>query len=204
MNLKDVYNTILKESSLSRVWQLVQQDKYTFAIISASRGEFSPKENQSRTFELKKDVRKLGHGFIEMKGGYVETNAQTGEKVEVTEDSLLVVNISKEQAVELGSKFNQESILYKDPSGFEMISSKSEDQGKTLMSFKKSAGKDNLALAKDAVAQYFSYLKKGSHAGSKFAFVQEAEDWNWRKAILSEKKGSEKKWITILTTDKPS
>ncbi len=193
MNLKEVYNSIIKEASLSRIWQLVENDKYSFAIVSAYRRDFDPKENASRHFQLKSDIiNGKKYGFIELRGGYVETS-KDGEKVPVTEESMLINGIKKEDAIKLGNKYQQEAVLFKDANGFELLDS----SGGVIASFKKSSGRDNITLAKAALEQFFSSLKKGSHAGKKFAFVQEHEEWNWIKAMG----GRERKWYTILLNE---
>jgi hypothetical protein len=205
MNLKEIYEAVLKEASLSRVWQLVEEDKYDFAIISASRGKYTPQENASRFFQLKKEVneKRLG-GFVELRGGYVETDQETGVQTTVTEDSLLISGITKQNALALGAKFEQETILWKDATGFAYLSAQQgENFGKPTVHFKKGAGKDNLTLAKEVISQFFSMLKKGSHAGKKFAFVQECkfiqerEEWNWRKAMAHQTRH----WYTILINE---
>ena len=97
----------LEEASTSKLVQNFTDDS-TFAIISACRPD---KDNKARTLQLKKDVRSLGLGFNEFVGRWVED----GESFD--EASLLIKNISFEQAFKLGQKYNQSSIIFKDKNG---------------------------------------------------------------------------------------
>ena len=60
----------LVESKLSRVFQYIEDDKRDFGIMSAFRGANSEKENKAKHEELKKMVRGMGYGYIELRGGY--------------------------------------------------------------------------------------------------------------------------------------
>ena len=94
----------LNEASTGRLVQRFIGDG-TFAIISGER----PDEN--RTPELKKEVRSLGLGFNEFIGRWVE------DGINYDEDSLLIPDISFKKAFELGQKYNQSSIIFKDDRG---------------------------------------------------------------------------------------
>ena len=82
----------LTESSLSRIWLHIEK-KTNFAVISASRGDYSDKENNDRYRQLKNIIREKGYGFIEMRGGYKEDGGFVYEK------SLFIPNISKTEAI---------------------------------------------------------------------------------------------------------
>ena len=62
----------LVEVKLSRVFQYVEDDTKDFGIVSAFRGENSREDNKKLHDDLKKRVRDMGYGYIEMKGGYQE------------------------------------------------------------------------------------------------------------------------------------
>jgi hypothetical protein len=152
------------ESSLSRIWQYVEQNK-PFGVISAFRQELSEKENEQRHIDLKKDIRNSGLGFIELEGGWTEEGVFNAEK------SLFVPNIQENKIVELGQKYDQYSVLYNDGKSFVMIgTNKNSGVGKVLSQFNIGKGKENITLAKDAVKDFYSALMKGSHAGKKFLF----------------------------------
>jgi hypothetical protein len=122
---------------------------------------------------MKAAVREMGLGFIEMRGGY------KGDQGFVTELSLFIPSISRKQIVELGKKYNQHSIIFKDTGEFSLIgTNESAGIGKTLSSFKFGSGKENIVLAQDAMKDFFSSLLKGSDRGKKFLFrMEEKEVW---------------------------
>lgn len=97
--------TKLDEASTSRLVKNFTDDAVSFAIISGERPD------SDRTVELKKDVRNLGLGFNEFIGRWVEDGISYDEK------SLLIPNITYRQAYDLGQKYDQASIIYKDKYG---------------------------------------------------------------------------------------
>lgn len=98
----------LEEASTSRLVSKFVDDDIAFAIISACRPN---EDNKKRTAELKRDVRNLNLGFNEFIGRWVED----GESFDET--SLLITNIPFKKAFELGQRYNQSSIIYKDKNG---------------------------------------------------------------------------------------
>ena len=95
----------IDEASTSRLYKNFTDENITFAIISGERPD------DDRTNELKKDVRNLNLGFNEFIGRWVEDGINYDEK------SLLIPKISFKQAFELGKKYNQSSIIFKDKNG---------------------------------------------------------------------------------------
>jgi len=162
---KEATEVSLVEAKLSRVFQYVEDDKKDFGIVSAFRGSNSDKDNKARHEELKKAIRQMGYGFIELRGGY------KGDEGYVEELSLLIPNITKKGIVDLGRQFQQHSVMYKNDQDFYYIGTNEEaGVGKVLMRFKKGEGQDNLELAKHKVVDFFSQLKKGAHSEKKFVF----------------------------------
>jgi len=155
----------LVEAKLSRIFQYIEDDKKDFGIVSAFRAVNSDKENKARHEELKKLVREMGYGYIEMRGGY------KGDEGFNEELSLLIPNITKKGIVDLGRKFQQHSVMYKNDQDFYYIGTNDEaGVGKVLMRFKKGEGQDNLELAKHKVVDFFSQIRKGPHSDKKFVF----------------------------------
>lgn len=97
----------LVEVSTSRIYQRLT-DESNCAIVSPYRGENSKKENEQLMVKLKADVRDMGLGFSQFISRWVED----GEAFD--ESSLLIPNISLEDAIALGKKYHQSSIIYKD------------------------------------------------------------------------------------------
>lgn len=96
---------VIKESSNSRLVNKFLNNDIQFAIISGCRPD------NDRTRELKRDVRNLGFGFNEFIGRWVE------DGINYDENSLLIPNISFRKAFELGQKYNQSSIIFKNKNG---------------------------------------------------------------------------------------
>ena len=162
----------IDESSLSRIWQYVEDPKKTFGVITSYRegGE----DNEGNFIELKSDVRSMGKGYIALAGGYEEIK-KDGSVVLVKEPSLLVPKIRKKDLIELGVKYDQDSVIYKDEREFKLISTSNRGGnavGATMIDFKKGAGRNNLELSKKALKNFFSALLKGSHRGRRFVFKE--------------------------------
>ena len=167
---KNLIEVPLVESSLSRLFQMVQEDERTFGILSAFRGTNPKEENLAAHAALKKKIRAMGYGYIELRGGYKE---ETGD---VEELSLMIPNIEKTELVNLGRANGQHSVMFKDKKDFYYIgTNESSGIGKVLMSFHKGAGKDNMDLAKSSVLNFYSQLKKASDADKKFVFKSKDE-----------------------------
>lgn len=97
----------LYETSTSRILQHIQEDK-SLAIISPYRNEYTEEENRKRMAQLKSSVRK--YGFIEFISRWVEYGESFDER------SLLIPNISANEAIKLGKEFQQSSIIVCDDS----------------------------------------------------------------------------------------
>ena len=104
---------LLREASLSRVYHHLMEAP-TLAIISTYRDEREEPHNRELLVELKREVRKLGLGFNELVSRWSEQNEETGNVVSSDERALLIPNISYEDAFELGKKYDQSSIIFKD------------------------------------------------------------------------------------------
>ena len=181
---KEATEIPLIEAKLSRVFQYVEDDEKDFGIISAFRSENSNETNKKLHDELKKKVRAMGYGFIELRGGY------KGDEGFNEELSLLIPNIKKSEIVQLGRHYKQHSVMYKNNEDFYYIgTNESAGIGKVLMRFKKGEGQQNLELAKHKVVDFFSQLRKGAHSDKKFVFnVKDEPDGS----VEQEKSGESK------------
>jgi len=158
----------LNESSLSRILSHVEGDR-SFGVISAFRGGLSKQENMERHSELKDKIRKMGYGFIEMRGGYKEEDGGF-----VNELSLFIPGVDKKEIIRLGNDYDQDSVIYKDKESFTLLGTNAATgRGKVLMNFKGGGPRDSVTLAKDAIKDFFSSLVKGSQRGKKFLFQTE-------------------------------
>lgn len=182
----------LVESSLSRIMQHIENPNSTFGQISAFRGEFSREENENRHEQLKKDVRNKGLGFIEMSGGFKEEDGN------VQELSLFVPNISRKDAIELGERYGQFSILWKDPTQFVEIGTNPNSGIGTIKNTFKKDGKV-IDLNQDSIKDYWSQIYRGRHRDKKFLFVMERVDVNWWTKWRTTYKGDDSElWMRIL------
>lgn len=151
-------NETLEETKPARFNQHLGKDK-SFANISASRSndEFEKpgmekekqkqsEENNRKTAQLKRDIKDMGLSYIKTYGAWRDEGPVTQE------DSFLIPNITKEQALELGKKYGQYSVIFKDEgddTAYMYITLDGDDFGKKDMAFD---------MSKDAK---FSQVKKG-------------------------------------------
>ena len=110
------FSKFLDESSLSRIKS--KSDKGGIALMSASRGDKSAKENRERAKQLDKDIRGRGlGGATKVTGSYMEKDKKTGEEKRVKERSHVVTSGKKgkrkfkKEIKKLGKKYGQDSVL---------------------------------------------------------------------------------------------
>jgi len=160
----DNIDSMVLESSLSRIWGYIQSDK-SFGIISPYRGYLSKNENLDRYNELKNIVyNDLKLGFIELKGGFKEGDFWVHEK------SLFIPNISKKDLLNLGEKYEQYSVIYKDENEFLEISTEKDKIGIIINNFIKKGFDKNLQIDSELTKNLFSQIAKGSNRDKKFIF----------------------------------
>ena len=102
--LRELDETSLNETTTSRVLQHLRGGE-PWAIVSPYRYEYSEEENKHRMTELKSDVRGKGYGFIHLISRWVE------DGVAFDEESLLIPKCKEEDAIALGKKFEQSSVI---------------------------------------------------------------------------------------------
>lgn len=164
--MQDKIKRVFLESSISRIWQHITNGK-NFAVISAFLGDDDELDMESHK-QLAKDIRQLGLGYIPLDSGYSYKDTERGHDKIKNEKSYFIPNISKEDALQLGEKYGQETILWKDQDEFVMI----RPDGGVEMTFKKDES-DSLTFDKDVLKMAFSSLLRAnkSQKGKKFAFV---------------------------------
>ena len=106
----------IQESSMSRLKS--QSDKGGTAVMSASRGDKSGKENRARAKKLDKDIRsKFGKGATKVSGRYMEKDEKTGKERRVKERSHVVQSGKmgkrkfKKAVKSLGKKYGQDAVI---------------------------------------------------------------------------------------------
>jgi len=112
----------IQESSMSRLKS--QSDKGGTAVMSASRGDKSGKENRARAKKLDKDIRsKFGKGATKVSGRYMEKDEKTGKERKVKERSHVVTSGKKgkrkfkKEVKKLGKKYGQDSVITQSKGG---------------------------------------------------------------------------------------
>lgn len=187
----------LYESKLSRVWQHITDPKSVFGVVSAERSEYR-KDSKVRTLQLKKIIIDKGYGFIELKGGFNETVSDKNgneTKITVEENSFFIPKIIKKDLIEMATRFEQDTVLYKDTNGFYEIDTKN-NIGKVLTKFK-TTGENVISTTSDIIKDFFSKLKKGSHKNKKFVFSTLKENQRIKR-YKNGAMGYEDNWITII------
>jgi len=117
-------NNQLHELNLGRIYQ--HSVDSNIGMITAYRGEFDVDTNEKRNRELQSAIRSNGFGYVPVTGFYVENPGQDDEQ-KVQEKSFLVIsnkndaNKLKYFLIRMGTKFNQDSVLYKDHSNDKAI-----------------------------------------------------------------------------------
>lgn len=155
------------ESSWGRIIQHIESDR-TFAAMSAYLAGYDEMENNERHNQLRKDIRDMGYGYIEMDSGYTyDDDTREFEK------SFFIPNISYKDALHLGRKYEQESILWKDSEGFFEIRCDTEEVNMTF-----DTGRDNggqITFDPETLKIAFSQLRKSNKNQRKpFAFRAES------------------------------
>lgn len=140
-NDKDLINHLLESSGVYEEMEEIEETKperlkhhifndKSFANISASRTndeyeildtddektrkykkmmkQKQAEENNKKTEQLKRDIKSLGLSYIKTYGAWRDEGQPTYE------ESFLIPNISKEQALALGKKYKQYSVIHKD------------------------------------------------------------------------------------------
>lgn len=196
-------NITVAEGGLSRILAHVKDDNNTFAMISAYRHTNTPKENNRQTMLLTSDLVDMGLGFIKMEGGYIEypkDSKDSNTDVPVKERSFFVKNITKEQAMELCKKYDQDSVLFKDKDGLRYIDRNGNDVSEV---FKDIEVDDNFTLNK--IKNYFSRRLQGGNQRNYFRYKESiyvgVQNWRWARHTISEYYNEEKsdKYVSIDT-----
>ena len=110
------YKEFMQESSMSRL--KAKADKGGTAVMSASRGDKSRKENSARAKKLDRDIRsKFGKGATKVSGRYMEKDEKTGKERKVKERSHVISSGKmgkrkfKKAVKSLGRKYGQDAVI---------------------------------------------------------------------------------------------
>ena len=167
------FKSHLKETTLSREFRHFQNKNIPVGIITAFRDEYDYKQNVKRNKVLASKVKKARYGFIYVDGHWKEKDKDTGELVDVNEDSILVIGSENDSGKLKGlltkwvKEYNQDAALFK-------------DEATTEIHFIKQSG------ATDSFAQKFTqkkleigYTKLRGRSKSVFSFDEERDGEGW-------------------------
>ena len=108
------FKEFMQESSLSRIQS---KAKKGIAVMSASRGDKSAKENRARGKQLDKDIRgRFGRGATKVTGSYLEKGddgkeRRVKEKSHVIDRGKMGKRKFKKAVKKLGKKYVQDSVF---------------------------------------------------------------------------------------------
>lgn len=208
-NLKETYNykgsesrSCLTESSLSRLWQKVQE--HDTGIVTAFRDTdfcdsgvtYSKSDNKKRNISLKANLLKLGYGLTKVSGVWVQ-NFGSPEAKELKEDAFFVEDLRdkgrlRKDLVILGERYDQDAILFINKGGnAELIGTNKCESGypgwkKVVRLPKASFGKPNEFLTKVNNRPFF-FNESGITPLGTFGNLRTRAHWSQ----LSEKHWSE-------------
>jgi hypothetical protein len=149
----------LEEASLSRLYQHTK-DKDTFAIIGSQ--DQTTREDRSR--ELLGKVKNVSSkypkiGFNKLEGTYTYEDGTQG-----IENSLIIYNIPKDEALNIADELNQESIIWKDGDFFGFLKPDGQVDG-TFDNQDK-----NMSFDDKITSMYGSKLKGNNNSSKPFVF----------------------------------
>lgn len=198
----------IDESSISRIYQMIENPKIQFGIVSAFRKDLEgtveevKAENEKRHTTLKNEVRSMDYGFVELRGAYKEKGSSSND---IFEKSLIIGKITRDEIVSLGKKYNQDSVIWHGDGKFELIDRDGKTSRFSTTSFEvKDQSIDELMdLMKKDPAEFErlfivgSWLKRGSKnkTGKKFNFVLESKpNPSWMRGMKEMKYGDDSVW----------
>lgn len=135
------HSFMVQSTGMSKIFRYVQEG-VPFVMISAHRSENPRSENNARQRELYAILRERGYGPIPLHAGWWK-NSDTpgGDRELIPEESFLVRGMSLEEALPLGQRFEQDSILAHDANRFGVWSTKSGDYGSQEVEFTREPNK---------------------------------------------------------------
>lgn len=147
------FNDLIEGGGLSRVWQHTKDTK-TFAII----GSQDQKTKEDRSDELISKVSKLSSknrgkiGYKYLFGRYQYDDGSISEEL-----SIIIFNISKQDALTIGEELNQDSIIWKDKDYFGFLTPDGKEDGKFSNNTK------NFNFSDEDIKLFGSRLAKHKH-----------------------------------------
>ena len=153
---------------LSQILRFIE-NKRPFVMISPITSDMTADEEEKVYKEMKIDLRRLGYGYNELIGFYtpVDDNGNPIEEEGSEELSFIVPNMSLDDALKLGKKYNQQSVLYFDGEKFSLVDC---NTGEEIVSddISGKSVRDVVGVGEKALKLYYSKLRKGPHSNKYF------------------------------------
>ena len=163
----------LKEITLTRVFRHFQNKEIPIAIITAFRNERTYKDNKAKNIVLASKIKNFGYGYVYVDGYWVETDKETGEKIDVKEDSILIIGQKNDNGKMKGflkkliKEYNQEAAIFK-------------NEGTSSIGLLDSFGNISIISNKFSLKELeIGYTKLRGRGGRTFSFSEERESKNW-------------------------
>lgn len=155
------FKEYLDESKIGRIWKIIEEKGYTFVVISSFDKNLKIKTNNENHEKMRKELRSMGYGYIELTSKWINDIKETE-----SEKSFFVTGMEKEDALNLGKKYNQYSVIWKDNNEFVEIKVLN---GSVLKTYKKESGRNNLSIGR---TDLYSVMKRGSHRNKRWTFKE--------------------------------
>lgn len=155
------------------------QDK-NIGIISAFRSAYEKKENIRRTKELQKELNHSNLRYIRLTGHYIEGFGSKAQKKPQKEISFLIFADNnkddkqlKKYLVEFGTKYNQDSVIYKpyDSDSATLIGTSDIDENGNKITFPGKGKEVELGkFTPDKIGDFYSKMKGKNFVFENFIF----------------------------------
>jgi hypothetical protein len=114
LDVRALLHRVIIAAGLSRVYKHLADGP--FASMSAWRPQFSPEENSRRDSRLRVRLHNRGLGFLPVKGVWNNLEGDLDR-----EDSLFIVGIDRQVAVDLAHHFQQVEIIWGDAGSYNFV-----------------------------------------------------------------------------------
>lgn len=116
----ELVEKLLSEGGTYRIYTHLKEDDKWAIVSPYTTDEDNPDkekekaENKKKMVKLKEEVRSLGYGFNELRALWSYPSASTGEMQQSEEFSLIIYGMGKDEAMQLGKKYEQTSVIVKE------------------------------------------------------------------------------------------
>lgn len=171
------YKQYLTEVKLSRVFNHFTNPDIPVGVITTFRKDKPVEDGLRDNKILAQKLRSAGYGYVWVDGAWKETDEETGEKVDVEEDSILVVGNENDNGklykllLDKTKEYNQDGFMFK-PEGTTEV-----------FIVDKNGTKDKIADGEDGFKldkfEYGYTTLRGGGAGKVFSFHEAYRELNW-------------------------